>query len=122
MSETSPSVVRVHDVLIATFPDDPVDRTVDELQEEILSRLQTDGPGGVILDFSNVQIMDSFFARSISETAQMVRLMGGEPILVGIQPSVALTAAELGYALDDVEKARTTDQALEMLGLSMEEV
>lgn len=122
MPRDAPFVVRVHDVLIASFPAEPVDRAIDDLQEEVLNRLDAEGSSGVVLDFSAVRIMDSFFARTVSETARMVRLMGGEPIVVGIRPSVALTAAELGYDLGDVETARTTDQALEMLGLTMEEV
>ena len=122
MPQDAPFVVRVHDVLIASFPAEPVDRAIDDLQEEVLDRLDAEGSSGVVLDFSAVRIMDSFFARTVSETARMVRLMGGEPIVVGIRPSVALTAAELGYDLGDVETARTTDQALEMLGLTMEEV
>ncbi|MFB6353911.1 MAG: STAS domain-containing protein [Halobacteriales archaeon] len=120
MTGESGSVVRVHDVLIASVPSDPVDRTVSELREEVLSRLHEAGPGGVILDLSAVHVMDSFFARTIAETARMIRLLGGEPIVVGIRPSVALTAAELGYDLGDIETARTTDQALDMLGLTME--
>ena len=122
MPQSSSTVVRIYDVLLTIFPDSPTDRAIDDLQETILGQLRVGESRDVIIGLSNVEIMDSFFARTISETAQMIRLMGGTPIIVGIQPSVALIAAELGYNQDDVETARTTDQALEMLGQTMVEL
>lgn len=120
MAEYTPHVLRVYDVLVATFPEDPLDHTVDRLQEEVLEQMATQRPRGVILDISTVHMMDSFFARTISETAEMIELMGAEPVIVGIRPAVALTAAELGYDLDGAEKALTTDHALELLGVRVE--
>lgn len=111
------SVVRVHNVLLATFPTNPTDRTIENLQESVLERMEEESPKGVILDLSGIEAVDSFIARTISETAGMVSLMGGQAILVGIPPTVAITAAELGYDLGDVEKARDTDQAFEYLGI-----
>ncbi|MFA9518458.1 STAS domain-containing protein [Halopenitus sp. H-Gu1] len=118
MSASSANVVRIYDVLLGTFPDNPTDPVVDELQETILEKMEISQPEGIILDVSNVQLMDSFFARHISETAQMIELMGGTTVIAGIRPEVAVTAAELGYQLDAVETARSTDHALEMLGVS----
>lgn len=118
MSASSANVVRIYDILLGTFPDNPTDPVVDELQETILAEMETSQPEGIILDVSNVQLMDSFFARHISETAQMIELMGGTTVIAGIRPEVAVTAAELGYRLDAVETARSTDHALEMLGVN----
>jgi len=107
-------------VLIATFPGRPTDQAVDELQQDVLDRMETADPRGVVLDISAVTTLDSFFARVISETASMVELMGGAAIVVGMRPSVAITAAELGFGLESVETARSTDHALSMLGISVE--
>jgi rsbT antagonist protein RsbS len=111
------SVTRVFDVLVATFPTRPTDRDVDALQQEILQRMESVNPRGVVLDIEAVTALDSFFARVISETASMVSLMGGQAVVVGMQPSVAITAAELGFGLDEVETARNTDHALRLLGI-----
>ena len=116
----SAAVTEVFDVLIATFPGRPTDQAVDELQQDVLDRMETADPRGVVLDISAVTTLDSFFARVISETASMVELMGGAAIVVGMRPSVAITAAELGFGLESVETARSTDHALSMLGISVE--
>ena len=120
MSTTSGNVVRIHDILLGTFPDNPTDQAVDELQEEILEEMETAQPDGVILDVSGVGLMDSFFARHISETAQMIDLMGGQTVIAGIRPEVAITAVELGYHLDGIETARSTDTAFELLGVNLD--
>lgn len=109
------SVVRIRDNLLATIPADPSDETIEELQEKVLHELEKHNPDGLILDISNANIMDSFFARTLTETVKMVELMGGEVVIVGMQPSVAVTATELGYSLGDVETALNTDQALAIL-------
>jgi rsbT antagonist protein RsbS len=119
--ERATSVTRVFDVLVATFPGQPTDQAVDEVQQEVLNAMDAIQPRGVILDISAVTTMDSFFARVISETAGMVSMMGGETIVVGTRPSVAITAAELGFNLDEVATARNTDHALSLLGISVDE-
>lgn len=74
-------------------------------------------PKGVILDISMVQIMDSYFARTIVETAQMVKLMGGTTVIAGMQGGVAITATQLGLTLGNIKTALDVDRALDMLEL-----
>ncbi|MFC7230601.1 STAS domain-containing protein [Saliphagus sp. GCM10025308] len=88
---------------------------MDDLQERILERInQTnlERIEGVVLDVSDVQTVDSFFARVIVETAKMVELMGVRPILVGISPAIAITVTELGFDLGGVQTAKSIDAAL----------
>lgn len=120
MVESSPAVTKVFDVLIATFPARPTDQAVNELQEDVLQTMEDVDPRGVVLDISGVTTLDSFFARVISETASMVSLMGGEAVVVGMHPSVAITAAELGFDLGDIRTARNTDHALTLLGIQVD--
>lgn len=115
------TVMRVRENLIATFPPHPSDSVIDELQERILSRINQTEAGrvdGVVLDVTSVETVDSFFARTIIETAEMVELMGVHPVLVGISPAIAITATELGFTLGDLDTALSTDAALNMLGNS----
>jgi len=121
MPEGSPAITQVFDVLVATFPARPTDNAVETLQEEVLTEMAETNPRGVIIDISDVTTLDSFFARAITETADMVTLLGGHAIVVGMRPSVAITAAELGFGLGEIETARNTDHALEMLGIQVTE-
>ena len=107
------SVIKVRDILIVTMPPDPDDSVVAALQESVLEAIERYAGKGLILDISSVQTLDSFFARTVTETAQMVSLMGGRTIIVGMQPVVALTATQMGLTLKNIETALSVDRALD---------
>ncbi len=108
------SVIKVRDLLMVTMPADPDDSTVSALQEKVLSAMERHEAKGVVLDISSVDTFDSFFARTVSETAQMVTLMGGRTIVVGMRPAVAVTATQIGLTLGNIETALSMDRALEI--------
>jgi rsbT antagonist protein RsbS len=107
------SVVRVRDILMVTMPPDPNDSTVAALQDRVLSAMEKHAAKGVILDISSVETLDSFFARVVTETANMVTLMGGQTVIAGMRPRVAMTAVEMGLKLPKVATALTMDRALD---------
>ena len=115
MSDESISVIKIKDVLLATMPPDPDDSSVTFLQEKVLGAMERYRVKGLVLDISAVQTLDSFFARVIAETAKMVILMGGQTVIAGMQPSVAITATQLGLQLGNTLTALNPDLALEMI-------
>ncbi|PYU21311.1 MAG: anti-anti-sigma factor [Acidobacteria bacterium] len=115
MSDESISVIRIRDVLLVTMPADPDDTTVAALQERTLEAMDLHDVRGLVLDLSKVEILDSYFARTVAETAQMVGLMGGETIIAGMSPAVAITATELGVTLGKTRTALTIDRALDLI-------
>jgi rsbT antagonist protein RsbS len=119
MPAESISVVKVRDVLMVTVPADPDDATVSALQEQVLRAMERHDPKGLVLDISAVETLDSYFARTVAETAQMVALMGGRTIVAGMRPSVAITATQLGLTLGNVLAALDVDRALDMLGQAL---
>ncbi len=113
---TSPiSVLKVHEVLMVTMPSDPDDVTVSALQEAVLQAMETTAARGLLLDISAVDVVDSFFARTITETAQMVALMGGRTVIAGMRPSVAITVTQLGLRLGRALTALDVDRGLDLL-------
>ena len=115
MTNQSISVVRVRDTLMVTMPPDPDDVTVMALQEEVLRAMERYRPKGLVLDISAVETLDSFFARTVTETSRMVALMGGRTVIAGMRPSVAITATQLGLTLGGTMTALTVDRALNLL-------
>jgi rsbT antagonist protein RsbS len=108
------SVIRIRDLLVVTMPPDPDDSLITALQDNVLNAMERHGSNGVLLDISSVEIFDSFFARTVSETAQMVNLMGGRTIIVGMRPAVAITATQIGLTLGNIETALNVDRALDL--------
>lgn len=115
MATESLSVLRMRDLLLVTVPPDPDDDTVSALQEQVLRAMERYEARGLVLDISTVETLDSFFARTVAETAQMVALMGGSTVIVGMRASVAITATQLGLTLGNAVTALDIDRALTML-------
>jgi rsbT antagonist protein RsbS len=108
------TVLKVRDVLLVSMPADPDDATVSALQSRALEAMEQHDVQGLILDLSKVEILDSYFARTVAETAQMVTLMGGETFIAGMRPSVAITATELGVTLGATRTVLSLDRALDL--------
>jgi rsbT antagonist protein RsbS len=115
MADESIAIVKVRDVLMITMPADPNDATVSALQGNVLQVIEQTEAKGVILDISAVETLDSFFARTVAETVEMVRLMGGRTIIAGMRPGVAITTTQLGLTLGSAMTALDVDRALDML-------
>jgi rsbT antagonist protein RsbS len=115
MADESISVVKVRDVLLVTMPADPDDASVSALQMTVLQMMEQSEAAGLVLDISAVETLDSFFARTVAETAQMAALMGGRTVIAGMRPSVAITATQLGLTLGSTMTALDVDRALDTL-------
>ena len=108
------TVLKVRDVLLVSMPSDPDDATVSGLQSKTLEAMEQHDVKGLILDLSKVEILDSYFARTVAETAQMVTLMGGQTFIAGMRPSVAITATELGVTLGATRTVLSLDRAFDL--------
>ena len=115
MANGNISVIKIRDILLVTVPSDPDDGTVSELQEQVLHSMERHSAKGLILDISTVETIDSFFARTVSETVKMVALMGGLTVLSGMRACVAITTTQLGLSLDETLTALDVDRAMELL-------
>lgn len=115
MSAESVSLLEIGNRLLVTVPANPRDATISALQDLILEAMDGRNLAGVVLDIGSVGLVDSFFARMMTETADMVRLMGGETVITGLQPAVALTLTELGLTLGRIRTAVDAEAALAML-------
>jgi rsbT antagonist protein RsbS len=116
MSErNSTSIIIIRKTLMVTVPSDPDDATISALQEEVLEAMQRLDAKGVVLDISAVETLDSFFARTVAETASMIALMGGRTVVVGMRPSVAVTTTQIGISLGGIETALSVERALDLM-------
>ena len=115
MPTESISIIKLRDLLLVTVPPDPDDETISALQEKVLQAMARHETKGLVLDISMVQTLDSFFARTVAETVQMVALMGGRTVLAGMRASVAVTATQLGLTVGNALTALDVDRALDLL-------
>jgi rsbT antagonist protein RsbS len=108
-------ILKLGRVLIVPIQVDMDDQTVIQLQERILSELETTGARGILIDISLLEMVDSFIGRMLSDIAAMARIMDARTVVVGMQPAVAITLVELGLELKGVETVLNVDEGYKLL-------
>lgn len=108
-------VLKQADFLVATVQDALTDADLLRLRDELAEKVGLLHSVGVVLDVSQLDVIDSFAARTLRGIALAVRLRGAETVVVGIQPDVAFSMVQLGLTLEGVETALDLDEALELL-------
>ncbi|WP_048140891.1 MULTISPECIES: STAS domain-containing protein [unclassified Methanosarcina] len=111
-------ILKVKDVLLSSIPGDLTDNEVLEYQSQMLKMLEKTEAIGVLIDITGMEIVDSFMARVINETANMAQIMGAEVVLCGMQPMVALTLVEMGRELIGVQTALNLGKGLDKILIS----
>src|SRR5271154_596121 len=102
--------------LLITIQVDMHDKLALTLQNDLTEQIVRNKSKGILIDISALEIVDSFIGRMLGTIASMARLLDAETVVVGMQPSVAITLVELGLSLKgirtalDVEKGMTTLQ------------
>ena len=110
--ETFTVVQKLENLLLVSVPRDLTDSDVLRLRRHVLRDIRRYDSRWVLLDFSLVDICDSFFGRFIHSTAQMAALMGADVIVSGLQDAVIETMVELGMTLPSVHAVLDLDDAL----------
>ena len=102
-------------VLIVALGADISDDSVMDFQAHLTERAAATQARGVVIDVSALDLVDSFMARVLNDSARMLRLLGAEIVVCGIQPAVAMTLVEMGSRLVDVPTTFTLERALRRL-------
>ncbi|SAL51986.1 RsbT antagonist protein RsbS [Caballeronia turbans] len=108
-------ILRMGKLLLVTIQVDMHDRLALALQDDLTSRIVKDGARGVLIDISSLDVVDSFIGRMIGNTAAMARVLDAETVVVGMQPSVAITLVELGLTLSGVRTALNVEKGMALL-------
>jgi len=113
-------ILRLGDFLLVTIQVDMHDRLALTLQDDLTSQIVAMRARGVLIDISAVDVVDSFMGRMLANIAGMARILDAQTVVVGMQPSVAITLVELGLSLPGIRTALNVDRGMELLGASRE--
>lgn len=106
---------RIRDCILVTVNNDIDDITVMDLEGNLTEEIARHPTSGVVIDISQLDIVDTFTGRTLGSLAKMSRILDARTIVVGMRPAVAITLVELGMDLRDLTTALNVDKAMQML-------
>ncbi|ABQ88573.1 STAS domain-containing protein [Roseiflexus sp. RS-1] len=86
---------------------------MQQLQSQVLKRVERIHARLLILDVTGVPIIDTHVAQGLMNLVQGLRLLGANVALVGVRPEVAQTIVALGVHLRDIEVFSDLGSALQ---------
>ncbi len=108
-------IVQLGSSLLVSLQGDLDDNAVLRLEGEITGVVARTRATGVVIEVSGLAVVDSFIARIIARIAGMIRLLGAQAVVVGIQPAVAITLVELGVGMQHVYTALNAAEGMALL-------
>ncbi len=108
-------IIRLGDFLLVSIQVDMHDQLAMTLQDDLTAKIVQTSAKGVLVDISALDMVDSFIGRMLANIAGMARILDAETVVVGMQPSVAITLVELGLSLKGVRTALNVDNGMELL-------
>jgi len=114
-------ILKMGEFLLVTIQVDMHDQLALALQDDLTQRIVTLRARGVLIDISSLDIVDSFIGRMLNNIAGMSRILDAETVVVGMQPSVAITLVELGLSLRGVRTAMNVEKGMDLLRRALRE-
>jgi rsbT antagonist protein RsbS len=114
MVDTVP-IVKMGANLLVPLRGDLEDSSVDRIEREVTRVVAATKAAGVLVDVSGLAVVDSYVARVIARLVAMIRLLGAQAAVVGIQPAVAIALVELGVPMGGVFTALNAEQGMARL-------
>jgi rsbT antagonist protein RsbS len=108
-------ILKMGRFLLVTIQVDMHDQLAMNLQDDLTQRIVASNAKGVLIDISSLEIVDSFIGRMLGNIAGMSRILDAETVVVGMQPSVAITLVELGLSLKGVRTALNVEKGMALL-------
>ncbi len=111
----SVSIFKQRHYLISRVPAGPSDEDLAGLRDRLVREVGQHRSMGVIVDVTDLDVMDSFSARTLRDLALAIRLRGAETVIVGLQPEVAFSMVQLGLRLEGVQTALDLEEGIAYL-------
>jgi rsbT antagonist protein RsbS len=112
MSSTRVPILKLGRYLVAAVEDELTDTGWQSFRDELVRRAGEHRSRGVVVDISEMEVMDSYATRVLDGIARVLRLRGADTVVVGVRPGVAFAMSQLGLRLDHAGTALDLDAGI----------
>nr|WP_320191546.1 STAS domain-containing protein [uncultured Desulfobacter sp.] len=109
------TIHQVNNCLIASLTRYSDENSILRIREALLKQLTRKRAKGVIIDLSDVTILNSNEFALLKNAARAIAMMGTTPVFSGFRPGVAASLVDLDTGFDDIITARNIDDAFKWL-------
>jgi rsbT antagonist protein RsbS len=106
---------RTHGCLVVSLQVELREAVLLQFQKDLLEHTRLLQPKGIILDISGLTLFDSHEFAALRRAMDMARLMGCSTVLVGMQPGLAASIAEMDVNCDELVTARSLEEAFVLI-------
>ena len=106
-------ILKLRNILLTSIQVELTDADALEFQADVPEQVRKTEAKAVVIDITALELVDSYLARILNETADMVGFLGAHTVLCGMRPAVALTLVEMGRGLVGAKTSLNLDQAFE---------
>jgi rsbT antagonist protein RsbS len=114
VSKVAP-INHIDGTLLLSLHGDLEDATMLRIEDELTREVARTQVKGALIDVSGLTVVDSFVVQILARAIAMIRLLGAQAVVVGIQPAVAITLAELGVPIGGIPTALTAGHGMTLL-------
>ncbi len=100
------------DVLVVPLVGNIADSGVDDMVQTVLQAIETHRARTIFLDVTGVVSGDGVVAQALLQATNAARLLGADPVLVGVRPEIAQALASLGADLSHMRTSASLESGL----------
>ena len=108
-------ILKQGDTLIATVIAALTDQELVAMRDQLSAKIGAMRARGVIIDVTELDVLDSFATRTLRAIAYIAKLRGADTVIVGIQPDVAFAMVQIGLTLEGVATALDLEGGMDIL-------
>ena len=101
--------------LVAPVPVTINAQSAESIRTNILGEINRKAVRKIVLDLSDVSVLDSRIFTILQKTAEMTELMGVRTVFAGIQPGVAVALVDLNVETGNLRIAQDLNEAIALL-------
>ena len=108
-------IFELHQCLIVPVPVTITTQSADTIESRVLQEVEKRSVKRIIMDLSEVTVLDSRVFRILYDTAGMAELMGAKTVFTGLQPGVAVALVDLGIDSEEIRTAPDLNDGISLL-------